>query len=227
MLSVQAIPPIVRIRASTSFRGHGLVGWTTPSPGAPHVCRNLARLRRRVDHPGGHSRPDHPAGGVLCPRTRLEDGLSHGSRRGARRLHRDDPFHARHRRLAGDVRGGLHNPEVDRRGLSRLARREAVARRRLAGCGTAAGRCLQPEDAGPRLARHRPQSEEHHLLRGLPAAVPRPQGRFLAPDGDLRDDLPDTRLRQCLRLRAGRLAGAQGGSRPAHHRCGQQDRAAC
>ena len=70
---------------------------------------------------------------------------------------------------------------------------------------------LGREDDGACLAGHGAQPEEHHLLRRLPAAVPRPPRRFLDADADLRGDLPGARLRQCLRLRAGRRAGAQRG----------------
>ena len=48
--------------------------------------------------------------------------------------------------------------------------------------------------------------------------------RISRPDADLRGDVPDTGLRQCLRLRAGRDAGAQRRAQSKSDRHLQQDR---
>ena len=57
----------------------------------------------------------------------------------------------------------------------------------------------------------------------LPQFLEQERG-FSHPDADLRDDVPDTGLRQCLWLRAGRDAGAQRRAQPASDRHLQQDR---
>ena len=56
--------------------------------------------------------------------------------------------------------------------------------------------------AGPCLAGDGAQPQEHHLLRGLPARLPRPACRLPHPDAGVRGDVPGAGLRQCLRLRA-------------------------
>ena len=59
-----------------------------------------------------------------------------------------------------------------------LSRHKALPRRRGARRRAADRRRVGREDARPCLAGHRAQPEEPHLLRRLPAAVPRPQRRF-------------------------------------------------
>ena len=88
----------------------------------------------------------------------------------------------------------------------------------------------------PCMAGHGAQSEKHHVLRGIPAAVPRHKGRCSRSDGHLRDNVPSPGFRQCPWLcarglaRPGAGAEQQGRSRDQQgrgraigqrrHRCG-------
>ena len=126
-----------------------------------------------------------------------------GGRR-AGRLHRHDAVHAGPGRPARYLRHAVHDPEVGGCRLPCLSRHKAVARQRDLGRGATHRRGVGRQDAGPRLAGDGAQSQEHHLLRGLPAGLPRSKGRLPHPDDGVRDDVPGAGLRQCLRLRAGR-----------------------
>ncbi len=182
---------------------------------APDAHRALACLHRRHHRAAAHPRADGAARGLLCAGAGLAHGVSDGGRRGAGRFHGHDAVDARRRGAAGRLGDDLHHREVGRRGLSRLARREAVAGGRRAGGEAAGNRRVAGKDAGACLAGDGAQPEGHHLLRRLRAAVPVAGRRLRDADGGAGGDLRLARLRQRARLCGARRARRQSGEEPA------------
>ena len=147
-------------------------------------------------NPAPHPRADGAARRLLCARPGLAHGAADGGRRGARRFHRDDALDARRRRAARRLGDDLHRAEMDRRGLSGLARHKALARRR-----SARRRAAHRRRVGAKMLGHawlvtalNPKSITF-FVAFLPQFL-NPHADLRDADGDLRGDLPGARLRQ-------------------------------
>lgn len=129
----------------------------------------LSGLRGRDYRHPDHPRPDRDAAHQPGPVGRKTQCAAAGGGRGAGGSDRHHPVHVRAGSAFGRLGGAFYRREVDRRGLSGLARRQDDPRKGRRGRRRSAGRQKGP--LRPGLLRHGLKPEKHHVFHRVPAAV--------------------------------------------------------